>query len=1168
MQITRSAIRRPVTVSMFVVAVILFGIVSLDRLALNLLPDISYPSLTVQTEYEDAAPEEIESLLTRPIEETVGVVSGLTRLSSVSRSGQSEVVLEFAWDTNMDLASMDVREKLDLITLPRDAEKPVILRFDPSYDPIMRVQLTGQHSLSRLRWIAEKELKKTLESTDGVAAVKVVGGREEQIRIEIDEKRLAELGIPITEVTNVIQQANLNRASGSLYDLDANYLVRTLNEFQSVEEIQRIIVRNEGGRQIVLGDVAEVWRGTKDRQIIARLDGQESVELGIYKEGDANTVTVSKAVRAKLGGLKNDKTFPAGVEHRVVFDQAGFIEQSVNNVLSSAILGGLLATIVLFVFLRDVRSTLIIGVSIPVSIMATFALMYQTGITLNIMSLGGVALGVGMLVDNSIVVLESVHRHKGKGKLADAVYRGTAEVGMAVTASTLTTVAVFVPLIFIEGIAGQLFKDQALTITYSLLASLLVALTLLPMVLAMRVGRPPEQAENARREDAAPAAGAGFVRSVRRVSLAIRQGARFFFTDTFRIVISDLRRLVRAAGRGIGRVLDPPLNAFTAAYDRLSEAYPRSLTWSLDNKPLVFATAAGLVGLGAVAYGGLGAELIPPLSQGEFSFEIKLPEGRPLEQTDRVIRDIEAQVRKIPSVETVFSSVGGSNENQFSTGALEENLGRFYVVMKNRRDKVAEQQAIDQIRAELRRSPEVTHTFSRPTLFSFKTPIEIEIYAFNLEEQRAAAGLVWRRLERIGGLTDIQSTAELGNPEIQIRFDRARLARLGLEEGTIANVLRNKIRGDVASRYREEDRQIDILVRAGEPDRKTIDDIRGLVINNPQPNTATANGSNAAVPGQGQNTQQAAATTGQQTAGRASETGVGAAGSGLAGAPQQQGRQQTAEGRVPIRLGAVADVSVARGPSEIRRIRSQRAAVVSANVVGRDLRSASQEIRAALADLRGQLVNTVITLGGQNEELDRSYTSLVFAFALAVFLVYLVMASQFESLVHPFVILFAVPFGMVGVVLSLWITQTEVSVMVFLGIIILAGIVVNNAIVLIDYANLLRREGFSKRDALVEAGRVRLRPIMMTTLTTVLGLIPMAAGWGEGAEVSAPMAITVMGGLVFSTILTLFLIPVVYEVMDRKVIVAEDAVAGPAGAEPPPLGDAWQATPRGQQQEP
>ena len=509
MSIIQVAIRRPVTVSMFVVAVVLFGVVSLDRLVLNLLPDISYPSLTVQTDYPDAAPEEVEALVTRPVEEVVGTIPGLIRLTSVSRPSQSEVVLEFTWGTDMDQASMEVREKLDLIEQPRDVEKSIILRFDPSNDPIVRLHLFGDLSLSRLRYVAERELKNGLESTEGVAAVKVVGGREEQIHIEVEEKRLAELGIPISEVTGVIERGNLNRASGSLYDLDANYLVRMVNEFRSVEEIERLVVRDQDGRKILLGDVAKVWRGAKDRSIIARFDGKESVELAIYKEGDANAVNVSEALRAKLETLIASKTFPKGVRYQIVFDQAQFVTQSVNNVLTAAILGGLLATIVLFVFLRDARSTLIIGFAIPISIMATFSLMLQTDITLNIMSLGGIALGVGMLVDNSIVVLESVHRHKrAGGDLAAAVYRGTKEVGMAVTASTLTTVAVFLPLVFVEGIAGQLFRDQALTITYSVLASLLVALTVIPLVLALRSD---DSEPDPAREEPAPAQGADAV---------------------------------------------------------------------------------------------------------------------------------------------------------------------------------------------------------------------------------------------------------------------------------------------------------------------------------------------------------------------------------------------------------------------------------------------------------------------------------------------------------------------------------------------------------------------------------------------------------------------------------------------------------------------------------
>jgi HAE1 family hydrophobic/amphiphilic exporter-1 len=426
-----------------------------------------------------------------------------------------------------------------------------------------------------------------------------------------------------------------------------------------------------------------------------------------------------------------------------------------------------------------------------------------------------------------------------------------------------------------------------------------------------------------------------------------------------------------------------------------------------------------------------------------------------------------------------------------------------------------------------------------------------------------------QRLERISGLTDIQSTAELGNPEIQIRFDRSRLARLGLEEGQIANVLRNKIRGDVASRFREDDRQIDILVRADESDRATIADIRNLVINDPQ--TGTQAGGTAGNQTGARNQNQNRGQNQNQNRARASSQQAPAANTGRNAVPGRQGSAATSQAQqqpqrtAPIRLGAVAEVTVARGPSEIRRIRSQRAAIVSANVVGRDLQGASHEIRDALEDLRGELVNTVITLGGQNEEFERSYNSLLFAFALAVFLVYLVMASQFESLIHPFVILFAVPFAIVGVVLSLWLTGTEISVMVFLGVIILAGIVVNNAIVLVDYANQLRREGLSKREALVRAGQVRLRPILMTTLTTVLGLIPMAVGWGEGAEVRAPMAITVMGGLMFSTVLTLFFIPVVYDVVDRKVMVADDEIADAAEAAPPRL-EGWQPTASGQEQ--
>ena len=1108
MQITRIAIRRPVTVFMSVTAVILFGYVSLDRLALNLLPEITYPSLTVQTDYEDSAPEEIEALVTRPVEEAVGTVSGLNRISSVSRPGQSEVVLEFDWSTAMDMAGIDVREKLDLIEFPQDAKRPVILRFDPSNDPILRLQLHGGLTLARLRDIAEREFKKRLEAVEGVAAVKVVGGREEQIRIEIDERRVAELGIPITQVTDILRQENLNQASGSLYDLDLTYMVRMVNEFRSVDEVRGIVIADRGGRKTLLQDVAKVWRGSKERDIIARYNGEESVEMAVFKEGDANTVTVSRDVQRLLEAMREEPTYPKGAQTSVVFDQARFISQSVNNVLMAAVLGGLLATLVLFVFLKDGRSTAIIAASIPISVMATFAAMYQSDITLNIMSLGGVALGVGMLVDNSIVVLEAVHRHRKPGiPLAEAVYAGTSEVAMPVTASTLTTVAVFLPLVFVEGVAGQLFRDQALTITFSLVASLAVALTVIPMLLSARLRT--DQEVSGMIDESGPRR-----RAAGRWNWFF-DAVRFATVEAPQVVLSDVRRLFRAAYSALLRLGRPALDAFDRAFESLTAWYVRFLSGALGRKSTVLRWLATAGAIAAVLVLMLGAELIPPLTQGEFSFDMILPQGRPLESTDRTLRSIEEDARSIPGVETVFASVGGNQNTQFSSGDIEEHIATLHVVMADRNDKASEAAAIERIRNLIANLPEADQRFKRPALFSLKTPVEVEIFAFEIEDQRRAANLVASRLARIEGIEDIETTTRFGSPEVHVRFDRRRLSRLGLQEEQVASVLRNKIRGNVASKYREGDRQIDMLVRVDEPDRNAVEDIRNMVIN-------------SAPRAQGAAGQRAGFDTRAEPRGEAGQQ-QDRGSAGLAGTPE------TRPSFVPIRLSQVAAVEVTRGPAEIRRVRSQRAAIVRANLSGRDLSGASEDIRRALAELAPRMpVASTAAIGGQHQELEVSYRSLAFAMALAVFLVYLVMASQFESLLHPFVILLTVPLSLIGVIFALAVTGTDLSVIVLLGAIVLAGIAVNNSIVLVDYTNRLRREGLAKRDALLKAGQVRLRPILMTSLTTLLGLMPMAFGWGAGAELRAPMAIAVIGGLLASTPLTLIVIPVVYDLVDRR----------------------------------
>ena len=1066
MNIIQASIRRPVTISMLVVAVVLFGIVSLDRLALNLLPDISYPSLTIDTACADTAPEEIESLITEPVEEAVGVVPGLTRISSVSRPGRSEVVLEFNWDTDMDLAVLDVREKLDFVDMPRDAEKPVILRFDPSRDPVLRVRLWGGRDLQAMRYLAEKELKKNLESLDGVAAIKIVGGLEEEIQIDIDEKKLAELGIPITEVTATLQRENLNMA--------VRLALRRRGQLPGPDP-ERVRVgrgdpadhRPRGGRAPDPG--GRPGRGPAGRQGAGgdrphqrpgkRRDG--GLQGGRRQHGHR------RPGRQPPNGLPpQSKTLPPEIQSAVVSNQADFIEQAIDEVRSNALLGGLLATLVLFLFLKDVRSTLMIGLSIPISILATFALMYQTDLTLNIMSLGGIALGVGMLVDNSIVVLEAIHRHRQPGvAMAEAVFRGTREVSMAVTASTLTTVAVFLPLVFVEGIAGQLFKDQALTITYSLLASLVVAVTVLPMLMAVRFRSPEELFGH----EPAPAAAAAAVPPERPLSRrqgrpdaatsrcgqlgrVLKAAGRFVFVAAVQMILADARRLLQLAGRLGHRIITPVMRPFDRALEALLSAYPRWARAALDHKAAVLAATVGLTLLAGVLSLGMGVELIPPLTQGEFTVEILLPEGRSLEATDRVTRAVETRAGGYPGVRTVFSSIGGGNESQFSRQSVKENSAFLHVMMQDRTDRQAEAQAMEKMRLDLAALPEVSTKFSRPSYFSFKRPIEVELYTYDLEEMRLLADKVARRLERIQGLSDIKTTAELGNPEIHVIFDRERLASLGLDENQVSQILRNKIRGDVATRYKDADRQIDIRVRAEEGDRRTLMEVRDLIISGP----AAAGGASPA-----------------------------------AGAP--------------LKLSAVANVDLSRGPHEIHHIKSARAAILSANLTGRDLGSVSQEIQGMLREMAPELpLNATAVLGGQNEELRTSYNSLMLVLALAAFLVYLVMASQFESLIHPFIIMFTVPMGLAGAVFGALPHRTPFSVMVFIGVIILVGIVVNNAIVLIDYANQLRRGGLSKREALVTAGQVRLRPILMTTLTTVLGLLPMSLGFGEGAEIRAP----------------------------------------------------------------
>ncbi len=1069
------AIERRVTIVMFTVAIALFGFVSLSRLKLNLLPDLSYPTITIRTELPGAAPLELETLITRPVEESVSIIRNVREVRSVSRAGQSDVTLEFLWGTDMDVAGIDVREKLDLLQLPIEAKRPLLLRFDPASEPVMRLALmdegaaTGADSIERLkalRRFAEDRLKPDLEAVEGSAAVKVSGGYEDEVQVFVDQQKLAQLGLSIDVVTRRIRAENVNLSGGRLEQGTQRFLVRTLNEFESVEQMANAIIATKDGRPVYLRDVANVTRGYKDREAITRVNGKESIELAVYKEGDANTVALANGVRARIKEL--EKNLPEGTQLKQVYDQSTFIAAAISEVKTSALIGGLLAILVLYSFLRDARATLISSIAIPVSVLGTFVLMYAFDITLNIMSLGGIALAVGMLVDNAVVVLESIVRNHEKGMTrVEAARRGTAEVATAVFAATLTSVAVFAPMIFITGIAGQLFKDQSLTVAFALSFSLLVALTLVPMLAAGRA-----------RAAAVDAPVNAEPKPLGRVSRGLR------------IARDGFSRVGGWISNGCKLALSPLVNVTQAVNRWADRKYPGAITWALAHPGKVIGSAVAMFVLTmALILPRLGTELIPQMSQGEFNVDLRLSPGTPLEQTDRSVLAAQRASDALGNVALAYSVAGTGNRLDANPVDAGENTGRLSITLQAGAGREDEEQAMAGMRKDLEQMPGVQYRFSRPALFSMATPLEVVVSGYDLDRLGVAAEAVRQEMLKDGRFADVKTTVEAGNPEIQIVFDQERATQLNLVVRDIANRVVNSVRGEVATRYKLRDKQIDVLVRSVDSRAASIEEVRNLIVN----------------PGSD----------------------------------------------FPVPLSAVADVRLAMGPAEVRRVGQERVAVISANLAHGDLGSAVATLDTIVRKVELP-VGTTAFLSGQSEEMTASFKSLQFVLVLAIFLVYLVMASQFESLIHPFVILLTIPLALIGAVWALWLTGTTVNVVAYIGLIMLAGIVVNQSIVLIDAVNQLRASGMSKLDAIVEGGKLRLRPILITKLTTILGLLPMALGIGEGAEVRAPMAITVIGGVLLTTFLTLLVIPVVYSVMDRKQYVAKEPltdIPGPAAAE-------------------
>ncbi len=1036
---------------MVYVGVFLFGVISLNLLSQELFPPISYPQLSIVTPYENAAPEEIETLITKPIEEAVGGISGLRKVTSNSKEGLSLVVAEFGWNQNMDFASLAVREKIDLIKerLPRDASEPVVIKFNPFELPVMSLSVSSsERTPVQLRELARKWFKDELEKIHGVASASISGGAEEQILVDVDQARLRAAGVSIVDVSDSIAAANLNFPGGTIKESFYEYLVRTLGEFKHVDEVGEIPLRNEavkgGGdprfaspyenhpsnRLVLLKDVADIHRTVKDRTSFSRYNLLENVTISVQKQSQANTIQITSAIKKKLKELKEQ--LPKDIHIDIVYDQSKFINDALNGVKDAAIQGGVLAFLVLLIFLRDFKNSGLVVIITPVTVLATYTLMYFMHISLNVISLGGVALGVGMLLDNAVVVIENVYRKfredPGSGMRAAATI-GSEEVMAPMLASTLTTVSVFLPIVFVTGIAGQIFKELAWVVVVTQVISAIIAFTLLPMCID-KIGKTS--------------------------SLSMR----------------DIHE--SAAGRGL---LERMLEFLSTPIRWIEKAYAKVLPAFLARK-WVYLFLVFLFFLGSLfIFMSIDKILLPKIDQGQFMVKLDLPVGSRVEFTNRVSQKIESYLRKIPEVKSVASVVGSSRGE--SSKEVLERLGAHQaqvVVTLIEERKRATDEIVQQVREYFELS--AGKDLIRPARLSYMlydsafkvggendAPVVVDIKGPKLEELKRLAMALKEKVENIDGVYGVSDSIAEPFPETKILINKDRASYYKLSVVSIAQAANIAIKGITASKFKEEGREIDIRVQLREQDRDKFWKLGLLMVHSPL--------------------------------------------------------------ELDIPLTDFVSFQRGKGPSEIRRVGQERTVQVYAKIYQRSLGEVVGEVQSLIGGLKTSDAYSV-KIAGESEEIQESFKSLQFAFLLSIVLVYMIMAAQFESLWQPFLIMFCLPLSLIGVTFALKVSNTPISVVVILGIILLGGIVVNNGIILVDFLNRLRREGMSLEEAAITAGKTRLRPILMTAFSSAIGLVPLAMGIGEGAELQAPMAVTVMGGILVATFLTLVVTPALY----------------------------------------
>jgi HAE1 family hydrophobic/amphiphilic exporter-1 len=1016
------SVNRKVTASMMAAILVVLGAISFTRLGLDFFPDLEFPTVSVITTYSGASSEDIENVLTRPLEQVVSSVNRVKKVTSQTSEGVSVISVEFEWGTNLDFAAQDIRDQIGLYEqyLPEEAGDPLVMKFSFSAFPVIFYGITGDIPAMKLKAVIEDEVAPRLERLDGVASARVFSMDEREILVDVDKASLESRGLTLDQVMMALRSENVNLPAGSLVERHAEILVRTMGEFTDLDDIRETVVgMTATGEPVYVADVAEVKDTLKDFRYAARIQRQNGVYLIVSKRSGANTQQASTAVKREIRALLG--TLPGNPVFHVAMDQGDMIEQVTSNTIQNAWVGGLLAVGLLFLFLRNWRPTFVISLAIPLSIITTFIALYAAGYTLNMLTLGGLALGVGMLVDNAIVVIENVYRHLEEGEGADqASIAGAGEVGMAITASTLTTIAVFFPMIFASGITGKMTQALGLSITFSLLASLFVALTVVPL----------------------------------STSLLFRSK-------------KSLRSIVKA----------PEERQFAKAkalYRRWLDKALHHRRWVLGGAVLALVASIAIVPF-------LGMEFMPAQDMDMIMLKVRMPVGTALEETDRVVGLVENVMSAMPEITMISAQVGSQVEQDagdaasgFANAGTHEGLLWVGLVKRDKRTE-SDKELLERIRGKLPNLRGVRFEaldMNQQMLGGAAAPVEIKLFGKDLPTLKAQADQIVQLIAGVEGIRDLNHSLSSGKPEVQIHIDRERAYRLGLSVYQVANTVQTATLGRVATRYREGSDEIDVRLRFMEQYRDSLDEVRGIPL-------------------------------------------------------------RTAAGRT-IYLEQVADISAGEGPIMINRENQARRVSVTANISGRDLGSVVRDIRGRLAGFERALPpGYFLEYAGSYQDMQDAFLILAGAFALAILLVYMVMASQFEHFAHPFIIMFTVPLGIIGVILGLFITGRTLSIAVMIGVIMLAGIAVNNGIVMIDYINQLIKRGVDKKEAILQGATTRLRAIVLTALTTILGTLPMAFSRSSGSEFRAPMGVSIAFGLTATTLLTLFVIPVIYSVFNK-----------------------------------